>query len=133
MFINYEEIQKEDVTIDVRTTEEFNEMPLFDYSIPIINKKDHDLLKKKIYLAVPIILKSFIKNRKHIKDQLQFFSYHGEKRIIIGCSRGRLRSPIVYFYAKILGIDAKILSKGIKRFYTKKTNSLKNLYGFLDI
>ncbi len=126
MFINYEEIRKEDVTIDVRTTEEFNEMPLFDYSMPIINKKDHDLLKKKIYLAVPIILKSFIKNRKDIKSQLQFFSYHGEKRIIIGCSRGRLRSPIMYFYAKIL-------NKGIKRFYTKKINSLKNLYGFLDI
>ena len=32
MFIDYEDIQKEDITIDVRTIEEFNSMPLFKYN-----------------------------------------------------------------------------------------------------
>ena len=133
MFIDYEDIQKEDITIDVRTIEEFNSMPLFKHNIPLINKEEHDRLKKRIYLAIPIILKSFIKNKEEIKKQLLFFSYHGKKRVIIGCSRGRLRSPIIYFYAKKLGINAKILNKGIKRFYIKKPNNIKNLYGFLDM
>ena len=79
MFIDYEDIQKEDITIDVRTIEECNSMPLFKHNIPLINKEEHDRLKKRIYLAIPIILKSFIKNKEEIKKQLLFFSYHGKK------------------------------------------------------
>lgn len=133
MFINYENIKEKDITIDVRTFEEFSIMPLLKYNIPLINKEEHNKLKKRIYLAVPIILKGFIRNRMQIKNALLLLSCHGEKRIIIGCSRGRLRSPLIYLYARILGIDAKILNKGIKRFYINKPNTIKNLNGFLDI
>lgn len=133
MYIDINEIRKDDVTIDVRTAEEFKAMPLFKYNVPIINKQEHDTLKRKMYLAIPIILKGFNKNKDNIKNQLLELSCNKDKRIIIGCSRGRLRSPIVYIYAKRLGINAKILNKGIKRFYIKEPNNIRNLYGFLDI
>lgn len=133
MFIDINKITKEDITIDVRTIEEFETMPLFKHNVPIINKNEHDTLKRKIYLAIPIIIKSFIKNKPYIKKQLLTLSNNKDKRLIIGCSRGRLRSPIVYVYARALGIKAKVLKKGIKRFYVEDVNNFKNLYGFLDI
>lgn len=116
MFINYEDIQKDDITIDVRTSEEFNENTIFESNIPIINKEEHQRLKKIPFLAIPIIIKSLIKNKKEIQDNIFFFSYFGEKRLIFGCSKGRLRSPIMYLYAKSLGINAKVLKKGIKTY-----------------
>ena len=133
IYIDFIDIKQDDITIDVRTKEEFLKMPLFDNNVAIINKKEHDMLKKKMYLAMPIIIKGFIKNKETIKKELLMLSSNKKKRLIIGCSRGRLRSPIVYLYAKLLGIDAKVLKRGIKRFYKKDTNNLKNLYGFLDI
>lgn len=116
MFINYNNIREDDITIDVRTSEEFNKNTIFEYNIPIINKDEHKKLKKAPFLAIPIILKGLINNREEIKNQLLFFSYFNEKRIIVGCSKGRLRSPIMYFYAKTLGINVKVLKKGIKTY-----------------
>ena len=133
MYIAINKITEQDVTIDVRTIEEYKAMPLLTYNVPIINKKEHDFLKKRMYLAIPIILKGFIKNKSYIKKQLITLSNNKTKRIVIGCSRGRLRSPAVYLYAKLLGIDAKVLKKGIKRFYIRNKDNFKNLYGFLDI
>ena len=37
-------------------------------------------------------------------------------KILIGCSKGRLRSPAVWLYARFLGIDAKILKYGVKHY-----------------
>ena len=45
-------------------------------------------------------------------------------------TQGRLRSPIMYLYARYLGIDAKILKGGIKPFFIKKDYNIRNLYGF---
>lgn len=133
MYINYKEIKSNDVTIDVRTHEEFKAMPLFKCNVPVIDKKQHDTLKKHIYLAIPIVIAGFIKNRKAIKEELHSLSHYRTYRLIIGCSQGRIRSPIVYFYAKYLGIDAKILKGGIKPHFINKNHNIKNLYGFLDI
>lgn len=116
MFINYEDIQKNDVTIDVRTFEEFNNKTIFECNLPIINRDEHMQLKKIPFFAIPIILNSLIKNRKDIMNQLFFFSYFGERRLIFGCSKGRLRSPIMCLYARLLGIEAKVLKKGIKTY-----------------
>lgn len=116
MFINYEDIQTDDITIDVRTSEEFLNKTIFESNIPIINKKEHQKLKKIPFLAIPIILNSLRKNRYEIMYQIYFFSYFGKRRLIFGCSKGRLRSPIMYLYARLLGVDAKVLKKGIKTY-----------------
>lgn len=111
MYIKLEDI-KDEVTIDVRSKEEFEKMPLFKYNVPVIDEKDHKLLKKYIMIAFPIILIGLIKNRKNIKRDLLRLSNNKEKTIVLGCSQGRLRSPIVAFYSRCLGIDTKILEGG---------------------
>ena len=134
MFIDYKDINKfTDVTIDVRTNTEYNNMKLFEYNVPIINEDDYNKLKKHKYLAIPIILKGLIKNRKQIREDLEDLSRYRGYRLILGCSQGRVRSPMMYFYAKYLGIDAKVLRSGIRPFFIKKNYNIKNLYGFLDI
>lgn len=116
MFIKYEDITNE-VLIDCRTKEEFKKMPLFQKNIPIIDKKTHDMIKKFYPCAFFVIIYGLFKNKNYIKEKLIKYSDNKTKNIIIGCSRGRLRSPIMYFYAKKLGLNAKVLYKGIKRFY----------------
>lgn len=133
MFIDFKDIKDTDITIDVRTKQEFENMTLLSYNVPIINHKDYKLLKKRIYLAIPIVLKGLFKNKKEIAEQLHELSHYRKYRLILGCSQGRLRSPIMYLYAKYLGIDAKVLKSGIKPFFIKKDYNIKNLYGFLDI
>ena len=134
MFIRYEEIDRfNDVTIDVRTNKEYNDMKFFEYNVPIINEDDYKILKKHTYLAFPIIIKGLIKNKKQIREELEDLSRYRNYRLIIGCSQGRLRSPIMYLYAKYIGLDAKVLKGGIKPFFIKKDYNIKNLYGFLDI
>lgn len=134
IYIEYKDIKETDICIDVRTEEEFNKMKLFEYNTPIINKAEHDLLKRRIYLAIPIIAKGLFKNKNLIKKDLRYYYENNNKgRFVIACSQGRLRSPFVYFYAKLLGYDAKILKYGIKPHFTNKKNNIKNLYGFLDI
>lgn len=133
MYIEYQNIKKDDISIDVRTPEEFNKMPLFKYNVPVINKTQHEYLKKHIYLALPIIIIGFFENKKTIKNQLLLLSENKTKRVIIACSQGRLRSPIIYFYAKFLGLKAKVLKNGIKPYFGFKKKNLKNLYGFLDM
>lgn len=133
MFINYKDIRTNDVTVDVRTNEEFEKMPLFKYNVPVINKKQHSFLKKYIYLAIPVIIVGLIQNKKAIKEELHRLSHYRRYRLIIGCSQGRLRSPFVYMYARYLGINAKVLRYGIKPHFVKKEFKTRNLFGFLDI
>lgn len=116
MFIKYEDI-KDEILIDCRTEEEFALMPLFDKNIPIIDKKTHTMIKKFYPCAFFVITYGLLKNKKQIKQKLLEYSNNKTKKIIVGCSRGRLRSPIMYFYAKSLGLNVKVLYKGIKRFY----------------
>lgn len=125
MFIKLEDI-KDEVTVDVRTKEEFERMPLFKYNIPIINAREHQKVKKMYPLAFIIIYNGFSKRKLEVKKSLLKISDNGRKKLVIGCSRGRLRSPFVYFYARSLGIECKVLSRGIKRHFQKKENTLKN-------
>lgn len=120
MFIKFKDITNE-ITIDVRTRSEFNNMKLFKYNIPVINEYNHMRIKRFYPLAIPIILISLYKNRSYIKTNLLLLSNNGKLPVVIGCSRGRLRSPIVFLYAKLLGIkDCKILSGGIKTLFLNK-------------
>lgn len=118
MFIKLEKITNER-TVDVRTEEEFKKMPLFKYNVPIINSREHEKIKKMYPLALFIIYKGFLSRKKIIKSQLLKISENGKYKLVIGCSRGRLRSPFVYFYAKTLGIKCEVLSKGIKNCFEK--------------
>lgn len=120
MFIRLENITDE-ITIDVRTVSEFNNMRLFQYNIPIINEDDHIRIKSFYPLAIPIILVSLYRNKNHIKKRLMILSNNGTYPIVVGCSRGRLRSPIIFLYAKFIGIRrCKILFGGIKIFFLNK-------------
>ncbi len=126
MFIKYEDISNE-VLIDARTNEEFLSMPLFHKNIPIINSKSHSKIKKFYPCAIFVILLGLYRNRLSIKRKLLEYSQFGSVPIVVGCSRGRLRSPILCLYARFLGIDAKVLSRGIKRFYAIKKSSFFKL------
>ena len=126
MYIKYEDIKPNDVTIDVRTKEEYESMTLLEHNLPVISREEHQLLKKRIYLTIPIVLKGFFKNKSILKNRLHELSHYRRYRLIIGCSQGRVRSPIVYFYAKYLGIDAKILKGGIKPHFGFRQKNLKN-------
>lgn len=116
MFIRYENIRNEKV-IDVRTKTEFKSMNLFPYNIPIINEKQHKIIKRFYPSALFIITWCIFKKRKYIKKTLLAISNNGKDSIIIACSRGRLRSPLTYVYAKCLGLNCKILTKGIKHHF----------------
>ena len=82
MFIKLENIENEKL-IDVRSEEEHKEMPLCKYNIPVINKNEHNILRKNIYLAIPIILYGLIKNRKLIKRDLLTISDNKAKKVVM--------------------------------------------------
>lgn len=110
--IKYEDITDE-ITIDVRTKEQYLENKMLKYNIPIMNKKEHDFLKKYLLLAEVIIIFAMIRNIKEIKSDLVEKSNNKKNRVVIGCSKGRLRSPTMWAYAKYIGIDAKVLDGGV--------------------
>ncbi|MEG1411714.1 MAG: hypothetical protein RRZ84_09105 [Romboutsia sp.] len=107
------------ISIDVRSFEESSLMSLLSYTVPVINKKEHTFLHKHLYLAAVIVFYGLFKNRKYIKEELLRISNNRKNKILIGCSKGRLRSPAVWLYASYLGIDAKILKNGIKPHFKK--------------
>lgn len=124
MFIDLKDIEYE-VLIDVRSYEEYIQMPLCHYNIPIINQEYHEFLKNHIYLAILIILYGLIKNRKMIRQELLNKSNNRKNTLVIACSQGRLRSPIVYIYSRLIGIESKILKGGIKQYYQPKRTKNK--------
>lgn len=113
MFIKYEHITIERL-IDVRTVKEFNIASLASYNIPIINEKEYAILKKCYPIAFIIIGIGILKRRKIIRSELMEISQQRKIPLIIACSRGRLRSPMVYLYCRFLGIKCKVLLSGIK-------------------
>ena len=132
MFIKLEDVTTEK-GVDVRTKEEFERNSVFKYNIPIIDKYEHARIKKMYPIAFIIIYLGLRKRRKYIKKALIDISEGKKCKIIIGCSRGRLRSPFIYFYARMLGIDCAILSKGIKRYFESERNSIKSkIYAYFD-
>ncbi|MGL4848805.1 MAG: hypothetical protein ACRC28_07720 [Clostridium sp.] len=124
IFIKYDNITNEE-TIDVRSKSEFNQMHLFKYNLPIINEIQHKKIKCFYPCALFIIINSLLKNKSYFREQLLKISNNKQKPIIIACSRGRLRSPIVFLYAKILRIpNCKILLGGLKPIYKREQKKL---------
>ena len=119
MFIKFDDINNRKL-IDVRTKSEFLDMNMTKYNIPVINEEQHLRIKRFYPLAIFIIVKSIIKNREGIKELLIEVSNNKSEEVIIACSRGRLRSPITYIYARHIGIKCRILWGGLKKRYLLK-------------
>ncbi|MGL5330020.1 MAG: rhodanese-like domain-containing protein [Peptostreptococcaceae bacterium] len=119
--IRYEDI-KDEITIDVRTKEQFSQNKILKNNIPIINKAQHDFLHRHLFWAEIIIIYGMLKNIKSIKKDLIEISNNKKDKLVIGCSKGRLRSPTMWIYAKILGIEAKVLEGGIVNINKDKNN-----------
>ncbi|MDC4241505.1 hypothetical protein NE398_15310 [Clostridium tertium] len=119
MFIKFDDINNRKL-IDVRTKSEFLDMNMTKYNIPVINEEQHLRIKRFYPLAIFIIVKSIIKNREGIKELLIEVSNNKSEEVIIACSRGRLRSPITYIYARFIGIKCRILWGGLKKRYLLK-------------
>ncbi len=113
MYIKYENIEKR-ICIDVRTTEEFNMMNVFNNNIPTLDVCQHSMITKYPLFAIYFVIKGFIENKNEIKKSLLYLSNNKRSPILVACSRGRLRSPLIYLYAKRLGIDAKVLKGGLR-------------------
>lgn len=117
IFIKYLDI-KDEITIDVRTKSEFKNMNLFQYNLPVISEEEHKKIKNFYPSAIFIIVKSIFLKRSHFKNELVRISNNGTIPIVIGCSRGRLRSPLMYLFCKYIGIkNSKILWAGIKPLF----------------
>ena len=110
--IKYKDITDE-ITIDVRTEDQYNDNKKLQYNIPIINKIEYDFLHKYLIIAEIVIIYGLLKNLKKIKSDLLRMSNDKKSKIVIACSRGRLRSPTLWAYAKYLGINAKVLDGGV--------------------
>lgn len=110
--IKYKDITDE-ITIDVRTEDQYNDNKKLQYNIPIINKIEYDFLHKYLIIAEIVIIYGLLKNLKKIKSDLLRMSNNKKSKIVIACSRGRLRSPTLWAYAKYLGINAKVLDGGV--------------------
>lgn len=119
--IKYEDITNE-VTIDVRTNEQFSKNEILKNNIPIMNKKEHDFLHRHLFWAEIIIIFSMLRNIKEIKFKLLEKSKNKKNKLVIGCSKGRLRSPTMLIYARLLGIDAKVLKGGIESININECN-----------
>lgn len=121
--IKYNDITDE-VTIDARTEDQYNSYKILQYNIPIINKVQYDFLHKHLIIAELVIIYGLLKNKKRIKLNLLKISNNKKYKIIIACSEGRLRSPTLWAYAKLLGIDAKVLDGGITSIKPNKLNEI---------
>lgn len=110
--IKYKDITDE-ITIDVRTEDQYNSDKKLQYNVPIINRIQYDFIHKYLIIAEIVIIYGLLKNIKKIKLDLLNISNNRKSKIIIACSKGRLRSPTLWAYAKYLGIDAKVLDGGV--------------------
>lgn len=134
MFIDLNSIEKDMITIDVRTMKEFKEMPLFNYNLELINEIQHRNIKKFYPCAFFVIFRELFRKREYLKSELLKLSDNKKKVLIFGCSRGRLRSPAIYIYAKFIGINCFVLRNGIKRFFEKpqgKRNLFIKIYNYI--
>ena len=118
MFIKFKNTNNKKL-IDVRTKSEFLEMNMTQYNIPVINEEQHLRIKRFYPLAIFIIVKSIIKDRERIKELLIKISNKSQEVILAG-SRGRLRSPLTYIYARIIGVKCRVLWGGLKKRYIKE-------------
>lgn len=119
--IKYNDITDE-ITIDARTIEQYKSEKKLQYNIPIINKVQYDFLHKHLIIAELVIIYGLLKNIKNIKADLIKISNNKNSKIVIACSKGRLRSPTLWAYAKLIGIDAKVLDGGVVSIKSNELN-----------
>ena len=119
--IKYHDITDE-ITIDARTVDQYRSEKKLQYNVPIINKVQYDFLHKHLIIAELVIIYGLLKNIKNIKADLIKISNNKKSKIIIACSKGRLRSPTLWAYAKLIGIDAKVLDGGVVSIKSSKLN-----------
>lgn len=129
MFVRFKDIKSERL-IDVRTRREFIETNLFPINIPIINGEQYAKIKRFYPCALFVIGANLVKDRKRIKLRLLEESNSGAFPIVLACSRGRLRSPLMCIYAKMLGIDARVLWGGVKGEYERRGVKYDNRYRY---
>ena len=119
--IKYHDITDE-ITIDARTVDQYKSEKKLQYNIPIINKVQYDFLHKHLIIAELVIIYGLLKNIKNIKADLIKISNNKNSKIVIACSKGRLRSPTLWAYAKLIGIDAKVLDGGVVSIKSNELN-----------
>ena len=119
--IKYHDITDE-ITIDARTVDQYRSEKKLQYNVPIINKVQYDFLHKHLIIAELVIIYGLLKNIKNIKADLIKISNNKKSKIVIACSKGRLRSPTLWAYAKLIGIDAKVLDGGVVSIKSSKLN-----------
>ena len=119
--IKYHDITDE-ITIDARTVDQYKSEKKLQYNVPIINKVQYDFLHKHLIIAELVIIYGLLKNIKNIKADLIKISNNKKSKIVIACSKGRLRSPTLWAYAKLIGIDAKVLDGGVVSIKSSKLN-----------
>lgn len=115
--IDYKDLTTE-VTVDVRTMNEYKTMNLLDYNLPVINEKEYDFLQRYKSIAGIVVLYGLLRNLKVLKINLLEISEDRKRSIVVACSKGRLRSPMVWIYAKLLNIDTKVLKGGVHKIPT---------------
>ncbi len=111
-FINKCDIKNYNIRIDTRTITEYNNTEnKLPCNIPIINESQHKFLHRHKSIAGIVVLYGLILNASKIRKELLKLKPY--EPIIFACSKGRLRSPFMYVYARLLNIDARIVKGGI--------------------
>ncbi|MGL4850958.1 MAG: rhodanese-like domain-containing protein [Clostridium sp.] len=105
------------ILVDVRTNKEYKAKHIKGAkNVQAMDYKDY-LNMKTIYPLAPItITRSIYRRQDIIREELEEIYGTGDREIIFYCSRGRLRSPLIYLYAKYcLKMKCKVLWGGIKK------------------
>ena len=122
--IEFNEIKTPSLTIDVRTVSEYRQHPMLAHNVPVMDEQAHQTMKKIIILACPFISYHLYKNRHRIHQEIQHLLItHPNQPIVIACSRGRLRSPLMAVYISLrFKVDVYVVKRGIKDLVGDKAN-----------
>ena len=126
-FIEFKEIPKNSVTIDVRTKVEYADNEILQYNIPIMSEKEHRMMKRWIIFAFLIIVYKIYQNRDTIDREFEKVLKESLGHdFVFGCSRGRLRSPLTAMYiAHRYKVRVYVIRGGVK--YLKFKNDAINV------
>ena len=115
-YVTFSTISPHDITVDVRSKEEFEKQKRLTYNVPIMSEHEHQEMKRYIYFAIFIILYRLFQNRREIEEKIRgILENHPTGTLIIGCSRGRLRSPLTAIYLAVkLNRRVYIIKDGVK-------------------
>lgn len=115
--VDCKEILPTDLVLDIRSVEEFEKGSLTEYNVPVIKQSDRGFCYRYTPLVFWVIGNGLLKNKDRICEFIET-KCEGNHRVIVACSRGRLRSPIVWLYLKrkYTDMEFKVLRKGIKGY-----------------